>query len=767
MSLEYNMQKLRDITREVDEFHPLLRKLLPKLDNVLEVDYTHGNNEMGADFVVSWKQQTFNEIDYIGIIAKVGKIQQDLATLNRQIEECDVPRPFKDGRKTININEIWVVTTGNITNGAKRKIYEKFKNRKIRFIGDIALEKLIDEHLPSYWSDIPIEVGEYLHTLGRTNATEDSTFSLVTLADEENIYIEPDIYEYHPPELNRVKSRKSRHQKRVDILKALEENKVSLLEGGMGAGKSKLIRNLVEQLTNPSTFSVTKILPLKISFRQLYDKYDNSVDEFINDEVSLELRNVLEKDTKFLVLIDGLDERNLDTEQHPQLFEYLIKQSSERDDITILITSRYLRSFEVTTLGDAPIKRYELRPLSLSKTIEFVNQLCKSLDSKSRILEDLKNSSIFNELPKSPIAAILLAKLINEQSDELPATLTELYAKYTELTLGRWDVQKDLQSDKEYQALNNIIMRLSEKYIENEQIELPIEEVKLVFDDYLEERNLDINSDELFQQMLERSDILVKDSRNKSILFKHRTFAEYFYAQQKFSAETEQLQMDHQAFELYWVNIYFFYFGLRKDCPKLLESLSQLLPAKESQRWVKLLNMPSYFLAAYTSPYRCVVEGMEVQAVEAAKLYVDSASNDSDTLFARLPRMKLLWLTRFIFTNGYAYKYFEAAVQEAIVNITSGKYSDEEKAYAIFFLASVCVELEDPVGYDLLLDAQKELPLDISASLYGRFQDVSSASTMLKKHNKRFRKNHKQSKQMQHLVKTFYDIPINKLSNKQ
>jgi hypothetical protein len=78
-----------------------------------------------------------------------------------------------------------------------------------------------------------------------------------------------------------------------------------------------------------------------------------------------------------------------------------------------------------------------------------------------------------------------LAKLINENSNDLPSNLTELYAKYTEYILGRWDIDKGLQSQKEYQALDNIMMKLSRFLVDNEMIFISIGDVKAIFNSYL------------------------------------------------------------------------------------------------------------------------------------------------------------------------------------------------------------------------------------------------------------------------------------------
>ena len=50
--------------------------------------------------------------------------------------------------------------------------------------------------------------------------------------------------------------------------------------------------------------------------------------------------------------------------------------------------------------------------------------------------------------------------------------------------LGRWDVSKGLQSDKEYEAAKSIIINISKYFIENDLEYLAIDEAKNFFNEY-------------------------------------------------------------------------------------------------------------------------------------------------------------------------------------------------------------------------------------------------------------------------------------------
>ncbi|MGB7768232.1 MAG: hypothetical protein WBN22_05185 [Verrucomicrobiia bacterium] len=107
-AIQLKQARLNAIQDEVKQLHPLLRLLLPKLARVQHVEYTHGTDEMGADFVFSRLDEIFHDLEYVGVIAKIGKIVQDYSAVERQIKECEIDRFFGNGRKKIFLSEVWV-----------------------------------------------------------------------------------------------------------------------------------------------------------------------------------------------------------------------------------------------------------------------------------------------------------------------------------------------------------------------------------------------------------------------------------------------------------------------------------------------------------------------------------------------------------------------------------------------------------------------------------------------------------------------------------
>ena len=52
---ESKINKIREISNEVNELHPLIKDLFPRIPNIEKYSNKHGQNEMGDNFIVSWK----------------------------------------------------------------------------------------------------------------------------------------------------------------------------------------------------------------------------------------------------------------------------------------------------------------------------------------------------------------------------------------------------------------------------------------------------------------------------------------------------------------------------------------------------------------------------------------------------------------------------------------------------------------------------------------------------------------------------------------
>jgi hypothetical protein len=68
--LEQVKERIANISNEVKELHPLLHEVFQRQPKILRVEHTHGNEEMGADFVLTHTHDVLGTPEHIGVVAK-------------------------------------------------------------------------------------------------------------------------------------------------------------------------------------------------------------------------------------------------------------------------------------------------------------------------------------------------------------------------------------------------------------------------------------------------------------------------------------------------------------------------------------------------------------------------------------------------------------------------------------------------------------------------------------------------------------------------
>jgi hypothetical protein len=314
MDEKAKIERIERIDDEVGELHPLLAGILPKLERVAYVENTHGPNEMGADFVLERIDLSLGTSDYIGVVAKTDKILQNFAEVERQIDECGHLRLIRQGKESVRLPEVWVITSKSVSQNAKLKIHEKFSSRKVHFFDSAWLAKKVDEHAPFFWDALKSSIGIYLSNLDKRLSVISSQTALIPGQTESKIAIELDVEEVDSDRYR--KNGPARKVRLVNIVDEVENNKVTLLEANMGFGKSHLARKIANHFAEVSIYKSKNLIPVFSSFKSLFDATDKDVDAYIRNVVGspcyLDARD---EDAKFLLILDGVDEATSDVDK--------------------------------------------------------------------------------------------------------------------------------------------------------------------------------------------------------------------------------------------------------------------------------------------------------------------------------------------------------------------------------------------------------------------------------------------------------------------
>ncbi|MCK5606125.1 hypothetical protein KAR91_29775, partial [Candidatus Pacearchaeota archaeon] len=471
-------------------------------------------------------------------------------------------------------------------------------------------------------------------------------------------------------------------------------------------------------------------------------------------------REELDNHKRNIFFIDGYDEKEENIDMKLSNLFKLEEYIKGKDKISILLTTRGLKEFTENIGKNGIITNYEIRGLTLTKIISFLEKLCKELNIQTRIIEDIKKSDLLNELPRSPIAAILLARLFENNSKDLPANLPELYSMYIELVLGKWDIEKGLESLNEYEIVQSILFQISYYFIDNQCNYITYSEYQEIIENYIESRNIDIDYHRIDLIIIKRTGVLIKDKKKRIINFAHRSFIEFMYAKGK--TINNELKVTDLVFNITWSNIYYFYIGIKKDCEAFIQKIVDIIPQNESEKWLRIINLSNFFLAARSTPYRFFQKNLYKIFIEAAELYIINILKEKKSIFSKVPQLLALWWVQLLIKENYGYDFFKKALIDSTLIIDDSEKPIDIKIYSLFFLGTVGLRLDiyEPLQF-LLTKYKEQLPSDITIGIKSETQNVTDKSLLSSKKWL----DRKVSRMHKHLFKELTETPIDKQKN--
>lgn len=738
MDFRAKQQIIENISSEVNDLHPLLQSVLYKLENISTGEYTHGPQEKGADFVLTRFDPALQSYSHIGVVAKRGKITNDISEISRQIEECGLPRLIEGGKKKVRLSEIWVVNNSTISANAKDKIYDTYAKQRIEFIDGERLTQLVDKHAEFFWHQVPSAIGAYLKNVASKLSSLERESGAVGNISCDEFYVEPDIQEIE--KITYVHKRRPTRPRMVSLADEVMRSNVSVLEGEMGFGKSKTARRLCQSFCSSNRYNEMRVIPAYYSFR-LYHEKGYSLDSFIAEKLGDVLREAGTTQVKVMLVLDGIDEAAINGTWKDTL-QRLICEAKADSRMHLLLTTRPLRVLGEDVDIFHGVRRFLLRPLSISKVVQFIQKACESVSVPRKIYEDLQKSDLFKQLPQSPIAAALLSSLIAQNQHDLPSNLTELYAKSMEYMLGRWDVQKGVAPEKEFQAAERVCLQIADYMVSHKLIWMSYAEARGIVETWHQKRNVGVELPDLLSRVFDKSGIFSIDDESGTISFRHRSFGEYLYARGN-RAHARILDLE-KAFQPYWVECTFFYIGMLGDCPELLEALFDRRADNESEAWLKVLAMPDYVLAGYQTEYSVVEGNLHKLFMEAAALYKKIRQGDTATKLTELSEMHLLWFFQRIIRHCYDYEFLRQSIETAILKIDSQTGDFDERIYALFFVACFAAQLGNSSGFEYIIKNYPTdvipLPISLAIKLEADSKKDFSKLSLVKTHEKRLKK---------------------------
>jgi hypothetical protein len=711
-----NLQSLSEEDFRQEVLIPLLRKM-----NFQKVRERHGPDEYGKD-ITFFEPAEFGGTRY-AIVAKVGSIsgaasgKSNLEIVKNQIRQAfSMPYFDLEDKRSYSIDKVIVWTTGNISRNAQEQIKELSDQhfKYVDFRDGSGTIDLLNKYYPTYFTIKDPILSEYFDAVKKHYCRLEELRTLGTSDNEKRL---PVIF--IPLFFTEFASRKMENgKKRIYSIDEITKDQNSfIILGEAGAGKSTLLRRMLIGMVETNEKNASKYpIPILARMRSIEFGLDNPIEHalqtefnrFNSQDSTLDINDELIKGN-IVVFLDGLDE--LETQSNIDLAMSCIKTFSEiYPKIKVVLASRILGTLETSDILPK-FRMLKIQDLSPEQMVSFVEKWYGgNTVTSQKLIKLIHSPESLRGLPATPLTLALVAILQEHNKwSEIPANQTELFSKYIELALGRWDASKDISVQFEYPVKKYILQQISWDIHQNVKTSISPTEfdvwIRLLADEY----GLTIDLETFRKEVIERSELVFLNDHGE-YEFKHKSFQDFFVG----------LEINHQKdpinlivsnfLDPWWSGAIFFAGGLKPDHQEYIEAIIMISKLQPEASMFYAVNLGELLQATYMST-------VHVKKIAINKV-VDEIINSWDYSTNKYiempdkpkfpknvpPHIMLLAIhtgvAKLALGSVTLSKPLSELAQEAIENLKRNNTSDRDKTineWKAFFLAMACSECEQSI----------------------------------------------------------------------
>lgn len=586
-----------------------------------------GVDEEGKDCMFVEKDAFGQEVVYVvqtkkGNINKSSTANESYIVARTQLQTALTSKVslIADRRKVLP-DVAMLCVSGKINEKARKDICDDLNEKRIRFHDCDDLIPLIDKHYSELWLGIDPQKMPYLRNLKNQLAKKDDGFLFYKGAGINTDCYEPVTLTFTTTSQKKINGKIVQTPKMEgispDSIINFKKNKIMIL-GEAGSGKSTVLARIAyclceqdaargKQLYVPILLRAVDICKNGISLLDYCQKITQEISGSRKPSFSIE--DLLHGHV--VILIDALDEvsSNIERKEALRLVEDFTKLFP---NCKVVLTSRdyaYLKGME-------ELLQYEdlrITSLNLHQAQRLVEKLIhgRSLP-KEAAQETVRRLQDVHGIELSPMLVTVFVASSDYARKDIPANITELFKKYTEMMLGRWDRQKGLELQYQATMKDFLLSKLAYEMHQRRVISISKTECFEIFQ--REMVNIGRKKDEIDQvidETIYRSGLFrIFDT---TIEFRHMLLQEFF-AGRSLSIETI-LQV---ITEPWWQKSLIFYFGQNPGDCKTLEMIEKSLITKSTQdQFFAAVTMGLSLQACYLVPVikkvdllKWVIEGL-------------------------------------------------------------------------------------------------------------------------------------------------------------
>lgn len=488
-------------------------------------------------------------------------------------------------RQKVKPNRAILCASGAVNDAARHHIIEEVGNPNIQFLDVHDIVQLVDKHLPEFWLGIDADIQPYFRAIEAqvlgTNVSSMPTsqfqFDVLTGAATDESFVSLNLFKAI------VRKRKVAgaiiempdfvEMPLNSILK--HKSQKILILGDAGSGKStSLLRIAYELAREGLEFEGKYKIPILVRASDIHRIKSADFVEFLDEQtkkVSGSAKSCFTlndlQEGRVVLLIDSIDEVGTDHERR-QLLATINQFSSAYPKIKVIATSRpYRFTSELPELRQ--YDDYRLSAISWRQAEKIFQRVQKGKSvpvSKSK--EVLRRLEKIHGIELNPLLVTVFAAASDFAKQDIPANITELFKKFTELMLGRWDERKGLKRQYQAPLKDFIVTRIAFHMHLKKATNIQRKEIETIVNEELRKLGYEPEAEKLIGEIVDRSGLFkwVGDE----VEFRHFLLQEFFAGRGIPTSE-----FIHQVIsDEWWKRALVFYFG---ENPARIELLKEAM----------------------------------------------------------------------------------------------------------------------------------------------------------------------------------------------
>lgn len=589
-----------------------------------------GPGEEGVDCILT-EVNSLNSTVLYAVQTKRGDIsvganpEKSLRSVLNQLEDAlKTPIDMHAERRRVLPDKVLLVASGKLSKQARSRITTDIADPRLIIWDFYDIVVHIDDHYPEFWSHVDANRNPYLKSLQRIlEATADgldvfSTLNLEGSPISGEVFIPIRLFRYKST-VHKVRGEvhRSTEVDEISVFKILERrDNLVLITGPGGTGKSTALRKIAFDIAGEILFNdADKPIPVFMRARDLLQDTTllQAGIESTRVVAGSQESAITPADAeagKVLFLIDALDEVEESDRDH--VIQLVLDCALSYNKCKIIVAARPYNAI-VAHKDLRSVPQYKIASMQLKDANRLMQSiLIRRGIAESKCQETLRRLQDVHGVELNPLIVTVYLATSDLSQKDVPPNITEIFSKYVELMLGRWDDAKGFRKQFQPRLKEHALSQLAYEMHRRNAIAVDVDSFHGMLRQLFVELGHHEEAETLSVELVDRSGLLLVTEHG--VEFRHLMIQEYFAGRQLAVNDASKVANP------WWRNAFVFACGTNPEqLPPVRELLRRAELREAYDRFNAAVTLGLATQACYLTPVRakteaikCVVEHLAV-----------------------------------------------------------------------------------------------------------------------------------------------------------